>query len=383
MATASKILIPVLTVAVLVGAVGVWERLASGKEGLALGSYVPWGLWVGLYIYLVGASGGAFLVAFLHFGLGVESLARAARYALPVALASLGAALVLVLLDLGQMWRFWHLFTRTNFGSLLGAMVWVYTIYAVVLVAMIVALARGRTDTLRWLSLAGAGLVLIFGGGEGALFGVVGAKAVWNSGIVPIRFLVSGVAAGLALVALAVVLFPRGPDDANSHAERRMLRGGLLALLTGVVLLEFAELSVTLYAGIPAISDVYRLMLFGSYWWVFWVLQLGVGVVLAAVLLVAPIGGRPLGLGLGALAIAVGLAGTKQNVVLPALAIPEFRTLPEAFVHGRLSVTYFPSPLEWAVAVGVVGAAALAVVLAVELLPFLRPAPSGEWRRQT
>ena len=139
---------------------------------------------------------------------------------------------------------------------------------------------------------------------------------------------------------------------------------------------------MTLYAGIPAISDVYRLMLFGSYWWVFWVLQIGVGVVLAGALLVAPTGGRPLGLGLGALAIAIGLAGMKQNVVLPALAIPEFRTLPEAFVHGRLSVTYFPSPLEWAVAVGVVGAAALAVVLAVELLPFLRPAPSEEWRSQ-
>ena len=382
MATASKILIPVLALAVVVGAAGVWERLAGGKAGLALGSYVPWGLWVGLYIYLVGASGGAFLVAFLHFGLGVGALGRAARYALPVALASLGAALVLVLLDLGQMWRFWHLFTRTSFGSLLGAMVWVYAVYAVVLVAMIVALARGRTGTLRWLSLAGAGLVLVFGGGEGALFGVVGAKSIWNSGIVPIRFLVSGAAAGLALVALAVVLFPRRAEDAAGQAERRLLRGGLLALLAAIVVLEFAELSVTLYAGIPAISDVYRLMLFGSYWWVFWVLQLGVGVVLAGALLVAPIGGRPLGLGLGALAIAIGLAGMKQNVVLPALAIPEFRTLPEAFVHGRLSVTYFPSPLEWAVAVGVVGAAALAVVLAVELLPFLRPAPSGEWRSQ-
>ena len=382
MATASKILIPVLALAVVVGAAGVWERLASGKEGLALGSYVPWGLWVGLYIYLIGASGGAFLIAFLHFGLGVGRLERAARYALPVALMSLGAALVLVLLDLGQMWRFWHLFTRTSFGSLLGAMVWVYTVYAVVLMAMVVALARGRTGTLRWLSLAGAGLVFVFGGGEGALFGVVGAKSIWNSGIVPIRFLVSGAAAGLALVALAVVLFPRRAEDAAGQAERRLLRGGLLALLATIVVLEFAELSVTLYAGIPAISDVYRLMLFGSYWWVFWVLQLGVGVVLAGALLVAPIGRRPLGLGLGALAIAIGLAGMKQNVVLPALAIPEFRTLPEAFVHGRLSVTYFPSPLEWAVAVGVVGAAALAVVLAVELLPFLRPAPSEEWRSQ-
>ena len=74
MLLASKLLIPVLLVATGVGAMGVWDRLMFGKAHLAFGSYVPWGLWVGLYIYLVGVSAGAFVIAFLYHGLRVEVL---------------------------------------------------------------------------------------------------------------------------------------------------------------------------------------------------------------------------------------------------------------------------------------------------------------------
>jgi molybdopterin-containing oxidoreductase family membrane subunit len=112
--------------------------------------------------------------------------------------------------------------------------------------------------------------------------------------------------------------------------------------------------------------------MFGPYWWVFWIVQLAAGLVVPAVLLASPAGARPAVAGLAGLLIAIGYAGTKQNLVLPGLAIPEFRTLPEAFVHPRLAVTYFPSATEWYLAIGVIGAAALAFVVAIELLPFLK-----------
>src|SRR5687767_12985292 len=98
MSLASKLLLPVLLAATAVGGVGVWQRLTLGEIGTAFGSYVPWGLWVGLYVYLVGVSGGAFLIAFLHWGLGVGALRRTARYAVPIALVALSAGLTLVLL---------------------------------------------------------------------------------------------------------------------------------------------------------------------------------------------------------------------------------------------------------------------------------------------
>lgn len=372
MLLASKLLIPLLLAATGVGAVGVWDRLVMGKANLAFGSYVPWGLWVGLYIYLVGLSGGAFLVAFFHYGLGRRVLRRPARYAVPAALLSLGAGLTLVLLDLGQMGRFWTLYTHTSATSLLGWMVWVYTAYSLVLLAMLVAMALEKPRALRWLAWTGLTLVVTFGGGEGALFGVLGSKPFWNSGILPVRFLFAAFLSGVAMVTFVLAAFRRWPADAESAAAGRFLRRALLALLALNIVLEFAEVSVTLYTGMPAVAEAYRLVLFGPYWWVFWVGQLAIGLVIPAVLLAAPFGARPAVAGTAGFLIAVGYAASKQNLVLPGLAIPEFRTLPEAFVHPRLSVTYFPSATEWLVAVCIVAAAALAFVVAIEVLPFLR-----------
>ncbi|MCI0409650.1 MAG: polysulfide reductase NrfD, partial [Acidobacteria bacterium] len=270
MLRASKFLTPVLLVAVVFGAVGLWHRLAFGKAHLAFGSYIPWGLWVGLYIYLVGISGGAFLVAFLYHGLGIASLRRPSRYAVPIALTSLGAGLTLVLLDLGHMERFWYLFTRATSTSLLAWMVWVYTVYSLVLVAMLVAMAHGSQRALRWLSIAGFALVVTFGGGEGALFGVLASKPYWNSGLQPIRFLFSALLSGMGLVAFASVLFRRWPDDAENEAAGRFFRQALLGLLALNIVIEFAEFSVTYYTGFPAVIEAHRLMVFGPYWWVFW-----------------------------------------------------------------------------------------------------------------
>jgi molybdopterin-containing oxidoreductase family membrane subunit len=376
MLRASKLLAPVLLIAVVLGGVGLWHRLIFGKAHLAFGSYIPWGLWVGLYVYLVGVSGGAFLVAFLHHGLGIASLRRPSRYAILIALTSLGAGLTLVLLDLGHMERSWYLFTRTTPTSLLAWMVWVYTLYFLVLVAMLVAMARERQAALKWLSIAGFALVVTFGGGEGALFGVL-SKPFWNSGLLPIRFLFSAFLSGMGLVAFASVLFRRWPADAEDQAAKRFFRQALLGLLVLNILVEFAEISVTHYTGLPAVIEAHRLMVFGPYWWVFWIFQLAMGLVIPTLLLASRAGTRPTGLSLAGLLIAIGYAGTKQNLVLPALAVPDFRTLPEAFVHPRLTVTYFPSVTEWYLAIGVIGAAALAFVVAIELLPFLKN--HGEW----
>jgi molybdopterin-containing oxidoreductase family membrane subunit len=372
MLRASKILTPVLLVATFLGGIGLWHRLVFGKAHLAFGSYIPWGLWVGLYIYLVGVSGGALLVAFLHYGLGITSLRRPSRYAVPIALTSLLAGLTLVLLDLGHMDRFWYLFTRTSPTSLLAWMVWVYTLYSLVLLAMLVAMARESQGALKWLSIAGFVLVVTFGGGEGALFGVLASKPYWNSGLQPIRFLFSALLSGVGLVAFACVLFRRWPDDAENEAASRFFRWALLGLLALNIVIEFAEFSVTHYTGFPAVIEAHRLMVFGPYWWVFWILQLGMGLVLPTLLLASPLGGRAPWLALSGLCIAIGYAGTKQNLVLPGLAVPDFRMLPEAFVHPRLTVTYFPSATEWYLAIGVIGAAALAFVLAIEILPFLK-----------
>jgi molybdopterin-containing oxidoreductase family membrane subunit len=228
--------------------------------------------------------------------------------------------------------------------------------------------------------------VVTFGGGEGALFGVLGAKPYWNSGLLPIRFLFSAFLSGAALVAFTVFFFRHWPTDGEHKEAAGFLRYLVLALLAVNLLVEFSDFSVTHYSAVPAVTEAHRLMVFGQYWWVFWIIQVLVGLVLPAILLVPRWGLRPFNLGLAGLLIAVGYAGTKQNIVLPGLAVPDFRALPEAFVHGRLSVVYFPSVTEWLLAIGVIAGAALVFLLAIETLWRLRErreqlhtSPAADW----
>jgi protein NrfD len=187
-----------------------------------------------------------------------------------------------------------------------------------------------------------------------------------------VRFLFSAFLSGLAVVTFAVAAFRHWPGDAEAAGAAHVLRRWLLGLLALNLLVDFAEVSVMLYTSVPAVAEAYRLMLFGPYWWLFWGGQVAVGLVLPVTLLAAPIGARPAVAGLAGLCVTLGYAAAKQNIVLPGLAIPEFRSLPAAFVHPRLTAAYFPSPTEWLVALAVVSAAALAFVVAIEVLPFLR-----------
>ncbi|MCL4395129.1 MAG: hypothetical protein M1482_10070, partial [Chloroflexi bacterium] len=66
----------------VVGAYGLYDRVAHGHLDVSYGSYVPWGLWVGAYIYLIGVSAGAFLISTLVYAFGVKRLERIGKLAL-------------------------------------------------------------------------------------------------------------------------------------------------------------------------------------------------------------------------------------------------------------------------------------------------------------
>jgi len=64
-----------LTVAALViGLIGLLDRFTSGHTHANYGSYVPWGLWVAGYIYLMGLSAGVFLMSSLVFVFRIKVL---------------------------------------------------------------------------------------------------------------------------------------------------------------------------------------------------------------------------------------------------------------------------------------------------------------------
>jgi len=193
---------------------------------------------------------------------------------------TLVAALFSIWLDLGHVWRFWRLLVHTNFRSIMWWMIWLYLFYFVLLVVELWYAMRadlvtcsnepgwkgslcrfltfGKMDVseaaikrdkrvLQVLGSIGVPLAVAFHGSVGAIFGVVGARPYWHSGLMPIAFLVGALLSGGALLTFITSIW--GPNRGTSeHRELVLYLGRItLFLLALDVLIEWAEYSIALW----------------------------------------------------------------------------------------------------------------------------------------
>jgi Ni/Fe-hydrogenase subunit HybB-like protein len=402
----------VVVVAMLaVGAVGMYWRLTAGHRMANYGELIVWGLWVAMYIYFIGLSAGAFLISSLVYVFGVERFRPIARLALFTALVSLLMALLNIWFDIGHMERFFEVYTRPNLFSMMAWMVWLYSAYFVLLLFELWFESRqdliqwgqkpGISGTLsRWLALGsreasdtarlhdekvvkvlgaiGVPLAILFHGGVGALFGVISARPAWNSGLFPLLFLVSAlVSGGGLLTAIYAFLAPNRGSEAH-----RSLVADLGKLILGLTLLDilftFAEYSITMYGAIPGeVSPLLKTMT-GPFWYVFWVGQVGLGMVIPVVLLAwKRTRQSPMWIGVAGVAIVLAFVSVRLNIVIPPLSVPELQGLEQAVPSMRMSMTYIPSLMEWFLSVGIVGLGMALFALGYSLLPF-RPQAAKE-----
>jgi len=327
----------------VIGLYGLYDRLAFGHMHADYGSYVPWGLWVAAYTMLVGASAGAFVIAAVIHVFGRKEWYPVGRTALIVSLAAFTGGMLSIWLDLGHPERLLNFYFSPNLTSIMGLMSWFYLLYGILLVVMIWQSWVNQEGTLlRNLSFLAVPFAIAFAGAEGALFGVVGARPLWESGLTPILFLVEGAMTGTAAVALGAFLL-----EQLDEAKGLFLGRVLLALILSVLLLEWADYSTVLYSGIPAKAEAVNTILFGPFWWVFWLIHLALGMIIPLLLIAFRPNSR-LFMALGA-ALNLGTAvSTKLNLIIPALTQAELEGLEHAFTGPGLTFNYFPTIPEWA-----------------------------------
>jgi len=392
-----------------IGLVGLYWRLAFGHIMADYGELIVWGLWVAMYIYFIGLSAGSFLISALVYAFGVERFRPIARLALFTALIALLMALLHIWFDLGHMGRFFEVYSRPNFRSMMAWMVWLYTAYFVLL--LVEFWFETRQDFILWgkepglkgllsrilalgskelsspsrtrdikvvkvLGIVGVPLAIMFHGGVGALFGVVSARPAWHSGLFPLLFLVSALVSGGGLL-LAIYAFLAPNRETSEH---KSMVEDLGKLVLGLVLLDvlftFAEYSIALYGAIP--TDVAPLLktMFGPFWYVFWIGQVGLGMVAPIILLsLKRTRSSALWAGLAGLSIVVAFVGVRLNIVIPPLTVPELNGLIEAVPGSpRMTMQYLPSAMEWFLTIGIIGLGMALFALGYALLPIKPPA---------
>ena len=374
--------------AAIIGGLGFIERLLHGDQATDFSSYIPWGLWVAGYIYFSGLSAGAFLLAAATYVFRIRVLEPIGRLALLLAAVTLPMGLLMIGFDLGHLERAYLVIIRPQFHSMMAWMVWLYTAYLILVVVMLwlsyksdqpgrdpEAVTKDRAR-LRVLAMIGIPLAIGFAGGVGALFATLAAREYWHSSLFPIFFLVGALTSGTALVT-AVVAWQWPSRDAAWKDLMTLLGRIVLVLILIDLILEWAEFSTPSWYQIGSFYELTRYVLFGPYWYVFWVVHLLLGVVVPIVLLAK--NRSPIITGVAAALVAVTFFAVRLNLVIPGLVTPELRGLEQAYsdpIGNRLTFAYFPTWFEWQVLLGAIAFGVALWYVLIRLFPQVLPSPA-------
>jgi Ni/Fe-hydrogenase subunit HybB-like protein len=391
-ASRARLLWALWILAAIIGGIGFIERLVHGEQAADFSSYIPWGLWVAAYIYFSGLSAGAFLLAAAAYVFRIRVLEPIVRPALLLAAVTLPMGLLLIGFDLGHLERALLVFIRPQFHSMMAWMVWLYTVYLILVIAMLWLSVRseqpGRNPEavandrarVRQLAIIGIPLAIAFAGGVGALFATLNAREFWNSSLFPVFFLVGALTSGTALVTAVVAWLWPSRDAAWKDLVTLLGRIVLVFILIDVVL-EWAEFSTPSWYQIGSFFEITRYVLFGPYWYVFWLVHLLLGVLVPILLLAKT--RSPVVTGVAAALVTITFFAVRLNLVIPGLITPELRGLEQAYrdpIGNRLTFAYFPSWSEWELLLGVIAVGVALWYVVIRRFPqvFPRPAQSSE-----
>jgi len=113
-----------------------------------------------------------------------------------------------------------------------------------------------------------------------------------------------------------------------------------------------------------------NLILAGPYWWVFWVVHLGLGSALPLYLLISR-GDEPRAVAWACFLIIFTFIAVRLNFLIPDQAIYKLEGLDTAFFHRRLQTTYAPNLTEWLVGIWVISLGLLAFLFGTRWLPVI------------
>jgi predicted membrane protein len=264
---------------------------------------VHWSLMIVLYPYITGIVAGAFIVSSLYHVFHVESLKPLARFSLLFAFAFLVCAILPLLVHLGQPGRAMSMFLTPNPTSAMAGFGYFYAAYGVVLILEIffiyrpILVARHQAATgikrtfylvlsmasdnlseealrldrriVRFLAAVGIPMACVLHGYVGFIFGGIKANPLWATPLMPVIFLLSACASGIAGTVLAYIILMK---IAGRAVDLDCIRTSL-KFLWGFFLLDFTfEILEVFTHGYMATSHWHTLRgllwgpLYDSYW---------------------------------------------------------------------------------------------------------------------
>ena len=380
-------------------AVGLWGAYMTLRYGLAvtnLTDQVPWGLWITHDLSAIALGAGAFTFSAVVYLFRIERFKPVARIAVFIGFLGYSSAMLALAMDIGRPDRFWHPLVYWNVHSVLWEITWCVILYFTILT---VEFIPTLVDTPRFdkhprirrlghalhkfapvAAVLGLGLSLLHQSSLGATYGVLSGRAIWFKPSLPVMFIISAVAGGTALTLLATILVEKlthhEPVSADLKRAMARLTGFSLAAYLYLKIWDWAATSY--YANSPGTADALaRLEATSPYQSTFWWIEvLLAGVIPMIILLSARLRRNDRLLVLACGLTVAGVVVNRWNVTLSGLVAPPQWS--PGTQGGTIVAAYYPSLVEIAVSLGILGYALLAFTLGAKYLPLFAKEEAGE-----
>jgi formate-dependent nitrite reductase membrane component NrfD len=306
---------------------------------------IAFGPLIVLYFFLAGLSAGLFLLSTPGAVFGREELQSLAKPLSALALAAIIPGGLSLLVDLGQPLRALYLFTSFNPLSVMSWGSYILLVYSIIAAVYAWLVWRGDTRRKAW-GWAGIVASVALGLYTGVLLAVAPGHPLWNSAVVPVLFLVSGVVAALSLLSVCQALGALIPGTAADHALH-----SLKVLFVALELVLIAAHLIILGLIGSSGTDIAGYLVTGARSFSFLGVQIILGTVIPLAIVVFAHRSRA-ALGVAGLLSLVGVMALRYNFVIAGQELPAQGTLMNALEGGGAVWAYTAALLALSVALG-------------------------------
>jgi dimethyl sulfoxide reductase membrane subunit len=358
---------------------------ANGLAVTGLTNAVTWGLYIVVFMFLVGISAGGLIVVAAAELIGSHRLEELNKLAVIVSGTAIAAAAVSIIPDLGRPQMAWQMIVSPQ---LMSPLVWdmlVITVYLSIAAIDLWILTRPEPmpKALRVMAIASLPVAVLVHSVTAWIFGFLVARPFWNTAILAPLFISSALVSGTALV-LVVAWTVR---QVSSWRPPSHVFEDLAKLLVWFVAVDFFLLMAELITAYTSQTDYHLApleMLFGGRLApLFWA-QIGLGVLLPFVVYATPrLRSRTTLLVAAAVLSILGVFAKRINILMPGMYDPQVSMAP-GIPLGRpgqgfgIDELYVPTWVEYGVVIGITAFAATLITIGVRRWVIPREEAAGQ-----
>ena len=344
----------------------------SGLTVTGLTNTVTWGLYIVVFMFLVGISAGGLIVVAGGELIGSHRLESLNILAVIVSGTAIAAAAVSIIPDLGRPEVAWQMIVSPQ---LMSPLVWdmvVISLYLAIAAIDLWILTRPRPmpRALRVMAMVSLPVAVLVHSITAWIFGFLVARPFWNTAILAPLFISSALVSGTALVLVIAWIVQR----VSSWQPPRHVFSDLGRLLAWFVAVDFFLLIAELITAYTSQTDYHlaplHMLLTGRLAPVFWS-QIALGVIVPFVVYAVPRLRERTTLLVGAATLSIlGVFAKRVDILMPGMYDPQVSMAPgipagrpdQGFIIDEL---YIPTWVEYGVVIGIAAFAGALITIGV------------------